>query len=160
MSKKKKELQINYLISFLSADSFAGILISGGRMVLEIENKGAFNTIAQKLFGNPDIRRYIWMTMAHFIWPLIDGRKTVEDIVALVKDEFGEKAEPLYPRIVKYFQIMESYHFVNFNLISLKNKVRIRAEQSFMDCCRSCSLWKNNYGTVIKRYLWLIFMKV
>ena len=37
-----------------------------------------------------------------------------EDIAALVKDEFGEKAEPLYPRIVKYFQIMESYHFVNF----------------------------------------------
>ena len=40
--------------------------------------------------------------------------EAVEDIAALVKDEFGEKAEPLYPRIVKYFQIMESYHFVNF----------------------------------------------
>ena len=39
---------------------------------------------------------------------------SLEDIAALVKDEFGEKAEPLYPRIVKYFQIMESYHFVNF----------------------------------------------
>ena len=46
--------------------------------------------------------------------PFHTGRKTVEDIAALVKDEFGEKAEPLYPRIVKYFQIMESYHFVNF----------------------------------------------
>mgnify|MGYP000194078865 CR=1 FL=1 len=40
--------------------------------------------------------------------------ETVEDIAALVKGEFGEKAEPLYPRIIKYFQIMESYHFVNF----------------------------------------------
>ena len=73
--------------------------------MLEIENKGAFNTIAQKLFGKP---RYTKIHLDD------NGRKTVEDIAALVKDEFGEKAEPLYPRIVKYFQIMESYHFVNF----------------------------------------------
>ena len=104
MSKKKKELQINYLdlIPERSAQLRWHTDIRG-RMVLEIENKGAFNTIAQKLYDN-----------GTFIWPLIDGRKTVEDIAALVKDEFGEKAEPLYPRIVKYFQIMESYHFVNF----------------------------------------------
>ena len=66
MSKKKKELQINYLdlIPERSAQLRWHTDIRG-RMVLEIENKGAFNTIAQKLFGNPDIRRYIWMTMAH-----------------------------------------------------------------------------------------------
>lgn len=52
--------------------------------------------------------------MGTFVWPLIDGEKTVTEIAALVKEEFGEKAEPLYPRIVKYFQIMESYNFVSF----------------------------------------------
>lgn len=36
------------------------------------------------------------------------------DIALLVKDEFGEAAEPLYPRIIKYFQIVESYHFIKF----------------------------------------------
>lgn len=95
-------------------------------MVLEIENKGAFNTIAQKLFGKPRYTKIHLDDNGTFIWPLIDGRKTVEDIAALVKDEFGEKAEPLYPRIVKYFQIMESYHFVNF-INKPENKVRIRA---------------------------------
>lgn len=49
-----------------------------------------------------------------FIWPLIDGKRTVTDIAALVKEEFGEAAEPLYPRIIKYFQIVESYHFIKF----------------------------------------------
>ena len=96
MSKKKKELQINYLD------------------LIPERNKGAFNTIAQKLFGKPRYTKIHLDDNGTFIWPLIDGRKTVEDIAALVKDEFGEKAEPLYPRIVKYFQIMESYHFVNF----------------------------------------------
>ena len=86
----------------------------GSLSKLEIENKGAFNTIAQKLFGKPRYTKIHLDDNGTFIWPLIDGRKTVEDIAALVKDEFGEKAEPLYPRIVKYFQIMESYHFVNF----------------------------------------------
>ena len=112
MSKKKKELQINYLdlIPERSAQLRWHTDIRG-RMVLEIENKGAFNTIAQKLFGKPRYTKIHLDDNGTFIWPLIDGRKTVEDIAA---DEFGEKAEPLYPRIVKYFQIMESYHFVNF----------------------------------------------
>ena len=105
MSKKKKELQINYLdlIPERSAQLRWHTDIRG-RMVLEIE----------KLFGKPRYTKIHLDDNGTFIWPLIDGRKTVEDIAALVKDEFGEKAEPLYPRIVKYFQIMESYHFVNF----------------------------------------------
>ena len=115
MSKKKKELQINYLdlIPERSAQLRWHTDIRG-RMVLEIENKGAFNTIAQKLFGKPRYTKIHLDDNGTFIWPLIDGEKTVTEIAALVKKEFGEKAEPLYPRIVKYFQIMESYHFVNF----------------------------------------------
>lgn len=93
MSKKKKELQINYLdlIPERSAQLRWHTDIRG-RMVLEIENKGAFNTIAQKLFGKPRYTKIHLDDNGTFIWPLIDGRKTVEDIAALVKDEFGEKA--------------------------------------------------------------------
>lgn len=40
--------------------------------------------------------------------------KPVQELALLVKEHFGDKAEPLYPRIVKYFQIMESYEFVRF----------------------------------------------
>ena len=49
MSKKKKELQINYLdlIPERSAQLRWHTDIRG-RMVLEIENKGAFNTIDRK----------------------------------------------------------------------------------------------------------------
>ena len=32
----------------------------------------------------------------------------------LVEEHFGEKAEPLYPRLAKFFQILESYGFVSF----------------------------------------------
>lgn len=84
------------------------------RIVLEVENKGVFNTIAQKLFNKPRFTKVHLDELGTFVWPLIDGEKSVAEIAYLVKEEFGEKAEPLYPRIVKYFQIMESYEFVVF----------------------------------------------
>lgn len=84
------------------------------RVILEIENTGIMNTIAQKFFGKPRFTKVHLDAQGTFIWPLIDGEKTVADIAALVKEEFGEKAEPLYPRIVKYFQIVESYNFIEF----------------------------------------------
>src|SRR5699024_493900 len=84
------------------------------RVILEIENTGIMNTIARKVCGKPRFTKVHLDAQGTFIWPLIDGEKTVADIAALVKEEFGEKAEPLYPRIVKYFQIVESYNFIEF----------------------------------------------
>ncbi len=85
------------------------------RVILEVENTGAFNKVAQIVFSKPRFTKVHLDNQGSFIWPLIDGEKTVADIAVLVKEQFGEAAEPLYPRIVKYFQIVESYHFIKFN---------------------------------------------
>ena len=37
-----------------------------------------------------------------FLWKNMDGRTTLRDLANMLKDEFGEKAEPLYPRLEKY----------------------------------------------------------
>ena len=81
-------------------------------VTLNIENKGVFNTIAQKLFKKPRISYIHLDEMGSFVWPLIDGEKNIYQIAEFVKEHFGEKAEPLYERIAKYFQILESYGFV------------------------------------------------
>ena len=83
-------------------------------VVLEVKNTGLFNRIAQKIFNKPEITNVHLDLQGSYLWPLIDGEKTVTELAALQKERFGEKAEPLYPRIVKYFQILESYHFVTF----------------------------------------------
>ena len=83
-----------------------------GQITLEIENKGAFNRLAQKLLKKPKISYIHLDEMGSFIWPLIDGEA---DIIALgekVKEHFGDKAEPLYERLSKYIKILESYGFV------------------------------------------------
>lgn len=123
MSKKRKkqEPQVNYLD--LIPERAPGLRWHKDlkeRVILEVENTGLFNTIAQKVFRKPRFTKVHLDVNGSFIWPLIDGERTVADIAGLVKAEFGEAAEPLYPRIVKYFQIMESYHFVK--LIHMPSK--------------------------------------
>ncbi len=85
-----------------------------GVVTLEIENKGAMNTIAQKLFNKPRISYIHLDETGSFVWPLIDGKKDIITLGELVQKEFGEKAEPLYPRLAKYFQILDSYGFVEW----------------------------------------------
>lgn len=84
------------------------------QVILEIENTGFFNTVAQKLFKKPKVS-YIYLDEnGSFLWPLLDGEKTILELGVSVKEEFGEKAEPLYERLAKYFQILESYKFIEY----------------------------------------------
>ena len=85
-----------------------------GTVTLEIENKGVFNKIAQKLFKKPKISYVHLDENGSFIWTIIDGEKSLIDIGKEVEEHFGEKAHPLYERLAKYFQILESYGFVTW----------------------------------------------
>ena len=49
-----------------------------------------------------------------FVWPLLDGEKNIVELGRLVEERFGEKANPLYERLAKYFQILDSYHFIEW----------------------------------------------
>ncbi len=83
-----------------------------GIITLEIENKGIFNRIAQKLLKKPKISYIHLDEMGSFIWNIIDGHSSILTLGDKVKEHFGEKAEPLYERLAKYCQILESYRFI------------------------------------------------
>ena len=113
--KKDKGMQINYLDLIPEKNqSLKWHTDLKDRVILEVENTGIMNKIAQTVFNKRRFTKVHLDAQGSFIWPLIDGKRTVTDIALLVKDEFGEAAEPLYPRIIKYFQIVESYHFIKF----------------------------------------------
>lgn len=76
------------------------------------ENKGVFNRIFQVLLKKPKVTQIHLDEMGSFIWPLMDGEKTVFDISGEVKEYFGEKAEPLIPRLVQYFKMLKNYDFI------------------------------------------------
>ncbi|NLL78331.1 MAG: PqqD family protein [Clostridiales bacterium] len=114
-NRKRQKCQINYLDLIPERASGLGWREEPNEgIVLEVENTGVFHTIAQKVFHKPRFTMVHLDEQGTFLWPLIDGKRTVTELAALQKEKFGEAVEPLYPRIVKYFQIMESYHFIRF----------------------------------------------
>ena len=85
-----------------------------GLVTLEIENKGIFNKAAQKLLKKPKISYIHLDENGSYVWPLIDGNKSIFELGKTVEEHFGEKSHPLYERLAKYFQILDGYHFINW----------------------------------------------
>ncbi|MCI7657437.1 PqqD family protein [Anaerotignum sp.] len=112
MKKKNKAPQINYLDMIPSHNIKDWQTSEDGVVTLMVENSGLFHSIAQKVFKKPKYTQVHLDATGSFLWPRMDGIKSVAELALEVKAEFGEAAEPLYPRIAKYFQILESYHFV------------------------------------------------
>lgn len=85
-----------------------------GLVTLNIENTGIFNRIAQKLLKKPKISYVHLDELGSFVWQRLCEGKNIIALGEEVKERFGEKAEPLYERLAKYFQILDSYHFITW----------------------------------------------
>ncbi len=111
---KQNDTSANYL-EFIPVPA-AGLKyeIVDGKVTIFQENTGLFNYIAQKLWKKPRVSQIHLDDMGNFIWPLMDGNRDIMAIAALIKEEFGEKAEPLYNRVVQYYKTLVSYGFVEF----------------------------------------------
>ncbi len=115
MAKKKEVLNENYLDNIpVRQENLRWDADEKGMVTLYVHNTGLMKRITQKLFKKPEYTQVHLDENGSFIWPLIDGDKSIIELGKDVKERFGEKAEPLYPRLAKFFQILESYGFVSF----------------------------------------------
>ena len=113
--KKANKKNVNYLERIPKRpDKIKWSTDEEGIVTLDIENTGVFNRVAQKLFKKPKISHVHLDKMGSFVWPLLDGEKDIVAIGVLVKEHFGDEAEPLYERLAKYFQVLDSYSFVEW----------------------------------------------
>ena len=113
---KNKKIKGNYLERYPAhTDGLDWSKDEEGIVTLSIENRGIFNKIAQKLIKKPKISYIHLDEMGSFVWPLIDGERTIIDIGEHVTEHFGKDAEPVYERLAKFFQILDSYGFVRWN---------------------------------------------
>lgn len=115
MKKNNNVISENYLERKPSRpEGISWSVDENGIITLDIENTGAFNRIAQKFFKKPKVTHIHLDEMGSFVWPLLDGEKNIIELGKEVEKHFGEKANPLYERLAKYFQILDSYHFVEW----------------------------------------------
>lgn len=109
----KKSKTANYLDLIPSQnEKFRWEQDEAGSVTIFVENKGVFNRIAQKLLKKPRVSQVHLEEMGSFIWPRMDGKRSVYEIAQLVEKEFGEKAQPLYERLIPYMRTLESYGFI------------------------------------------------
>ncbi len=105
----------NYLEKIpMRASSIRFTTDEAGIVTLEIENKGFFHKIAQKLFKKPKVSYVHLDALGSFIWQKLDGEKDVFTLGKDVEEKFGEKAHPLYERLIKYLEILSGYQFIHF----------------------------------------------
>ena len=83
-----------------------------GHVEVKVHNKGIFNRIAQLIARKP---RYSYIELddfGTFVWHSIDGVRSVYDIGQLVKEHFGDKAEPLYERLCYFIKLLHKNQFI------------------------------------------------
>jgi len=82
------------------------------QVIVDMENKGFTNRIAQKFFKKPAVSHITLEGMGSFIFTCIDGKRSVYDIGLLLHDKFGDEAEPLYERLSVYMKHLEELKYI------------------------------------------------
>lgn len=83
-----------------------------GLITVIITRKGIYDRIAQTFFHAPAQSRIDLDQYGSFVWKQIDGHRSIFEIGKLTSQEFGQEAEPLYPRLVKFFAILKEHRFI------------------------------------------------
>jgi hypothetical protein len=83
-----------------------------GLVTITVPNIGAFNKLAQKWFQRPE-ESYIHLDdYSSYVWLGINGKRDVGDLGKYMKRKYGEKAEPLYPRLIKFINILKDNRYI------------------------------------------------
>ena len=111
MAKKAQTNYLDYIPVISDKNTWSQ---ENGKVTVHMVHRGFYAAIAQKFFHRPRVSHIDLDEMGSFIWPLIDGEKSIADLGEPVEQHFSEKAHPLYERLAKYFQILESYGFIHW----------------------------------------------
>ncbi|WKB36553.1 PqqD family protein [Terrilactibacillus sp. S3-3] len=68
--------------------------------------------IAIKVFKQAKEHRYQLDELGHCVLDSCNGEKTVAEIAEMLSSRFGETAEPVLPRLVKFLEILDTNSIV------------------------------------------------
>ncbi len=111
---KKNKRKENYLDRIPAVKADLDWDISEGTVVVHQENRGFYARIAQKFFSSPKISHISLDEFGSFVWQCIDGKSDIYEIGVKVKEEFGEKAEPIYERLTRFMEILKQAGYIRF----------------------------------------------
>ncbi|WP_026508646.1 PqqD family protein [Butyrivibrio sp. MC2013] len=85
-----------------------------GNITLLVSHNSMVDKIAQKVFHKAPVSTVDLDENGSTVWSLIDGKRSIYEIGLIVKERLGEKAEPLFPRLVQFFKLLDGNHYIEF----------------------------------------------
>lgn len=113
--KEKRKPADNYLdyIPVKNPD-FGWRVKEDGKVEVTVQNKGFYNRIAQIFFRRPKVSYIELDEYGSYLWQQIDGKSDIHQLSLQMKEHFGDRAEPVVERLVKFMRILQVNRYINY----------------------------------------------
>lgn len=109
---KKHKIEKNYMdIQFIPEKKIFW-KIEENIVNLDVENKGFFNRIAQKFFGQPKISHISLDKYGSTLWQLLDGENTVFQIVKKMEEAFPTEKDKMLNRVIAFLHTLQTNKYI------------------------------------------------
>ena len=113
---KTRKLSANYMdLVFTKNADIQWRVKEDGFVEVDMENKGFFNSIAQKFFHRPRVSHIALDKYGTCLWLAIDGSATVNDILTKMNETFPSEKDKMLNRVVQFLTTLEVNRFINRN---------------------------------------------
>lgn len=110
MAEQKKQ---NYMdLIFLPNPAYPWKEDENGMVVIDIEHKGFFFVITQKLLKKPRVSHITLDAYGTKLWKSLDGRRNVYDVVLYMEEQFPQEKEQMINRVVTFLHTLQKNHFI------------------------------------------------
>lgn len=109
----KKENYLDYVPSHNTVYTYTKN--KRGLITIRVSNTGWINQMAQWFFGMPKVSSIQLDAYGSYIWEQIDGKRDVLALACLMKERFGQKAEPLYERLIRFLETLRENKYIHLN---------------------------------------------
>ena len=112
---KKNKQQINYLdLIPVRPEKLGWHIDRRERVVLEVKNEGFFNRIAQTYFRRPQTTKVHLDVQGSYLWPLIDGERTVMELCCPSERTFWRSSRAAVSKNCEIFSDFRELSFYQF----------------------------------------------
>ena len=110
---KTRTLSANYMdIVFSRNAEIQWRVKENGFVEVDMENKGFFNSIAQKFFHRPRVSHIALDKYGSTLWLALDGSATVNDLLTKMNEAFPDESEKMLNRLVQFLTTLERWEFI------------------------------------------------
>jgi len=81
---------------------------------LIVPRDGWFDSLVRKIAKTPERKVITLDNLGSGVWRLIDNKRNIGEIALVIKNEYGEEANPLYKRLLNFIRILKNNDFIEF----------------------------------------------